>query len=124
MTKLYRIPEPDPETLAAAFESYRLAVEWERRVILKWEPRDAELRKLDEFHRTRVAWENEYYHAEEVRKFAQDMLLRTAGCFKQLYGMDKILYDSVVKRKDRNFVRVLKACEKTFKLFRERMETK
>jgi len=119
---LYKIPEPDSETLEAAFRAYRLAVEYERRVILKWEPRDVELRKLGEFNRTRIAWENEIYLAEEVRKFASDILLRTASCYGRLYGMDQVLYDALSKRKDRNLIRVLRAVEKAFVLFRERMK--
>ncbi len=76
--KPFVLPDLNSELLRMATLAYRSAVEHRVRLIKKWEPRDAELRKLDEFHRTRVAWENASYFADNVQELAGSVLMAAA----------------------------------------------
>ncbi|NIN64194.1 MAG: hypothetical protein GTO63_05745 [Anaerolineae bacterium] len=56
------------ERIEKAIKAYRLALKYREKVLKKWELRGDELRSLDEFHRTRVAWENDMWRSEELEK--------------------------------------------------------
>lgn len=66
------------ERIEKAVGAYQLAIEYRRRVLDKWQKRaDAgeNLRDIDEFHRTRVAWENDMWRSEKLIERAQEVLL-------------------------------------------------
>lgn len=91
--------------------AYEAAVTYQRWVLKKWEPRDAELRRKDEFNRTRIAWENDSYRAEMLRKLTGDLLLAVVRGTPQSYtAMVRYLgYAGLFANKDRHFVKAYKA---------------
>lgn len=108
--KMPSLPIPDAAVLAAAELAYRLAVLNGRRVDARWERRGAELRRLDEFHRTRVAWENAHVLAEWLCEEAGDLVLcvlRRAAPFQR----SPLRAECFRKRHDRDFVRALVALD-------------
>ena len=95
----------DPVFLALA--AYRAAVRHERAVEAQWAaPRGEELRRLDEFHRTRVAWENAATLAEWLREEAADTLLAVARGDRPL-GWTKDRLEYVTKSRNRSIRAVL-----------------
>ena len=66
------------EQTKKAIKAYQLAIKYREYIENKWIPRAVELRQLDSFHRTHVAWENDDYRAENLVKYAGRMLLCTA----------------------------------------------
>jgi len=111
MPKLYVIKEPRPKLVADAMEAYRLAVQYSRRVELKWETRGAELRKADEFSRVRCAWENSSFLAERVVARATDVLLAVIRADQILPGENPFDVQFFDKSKDRDFLRARKAID-------------
>ncbi|RLB39097.1 MAG: hypothetical protein DRH30_10440 [Deltaproteobacteria bacterium] len=91
-----------------AIYAYRLAVAYRERVLDKWIPRDEELRKLDSFHRTRVALESDCYRFERLCECASYVLLRV---LRDEPDVDINLYDINLFKKcrDRSFLRAVNA---------------
>ena len=74
----YKLPPLDETAFALALEAYRTAVQYERRVGLKWEPQMNEVRKANEFSGLHRRYENETYVAEKLREFARDTFYAAA----------------------------------------------
>ena len=68
----YKLPPLDETAFTLALEAYRDAVQYMRRVALKWHPRIKEVRKADEFSGLNRRYENETYCAEKLKEFASD----------------------------------------------------
>lgn len=119
MAKPYIVRKPDPELLALAIEAYRLAVQYRRRNILKWEPRDAELRAADEFSRVNCAWENSDYLGEQLVNLTKHSLLAIISADRELpKTLFKTDADAFKKFKNRDFVRALNAFQKVLDAFK------
>lgn len=104
--------EASVEVLDAIY-AYRLAFAYRERVLNKWIPRDEQLRKLDSFHRTWVAWENDCYRYERLCACASDALLHVVrGDTSSILPMDAKFF---AKCRDRFFLRALKALMKVTK---------
>lgn len=70
----YKLPPVDEKAFALALDAYRAAVQYARQIDLKWEPRMEEVRKSDEFSRLHCRWETENYIAEQLARFAGELL--------------------------------------------------
>lgn len=117
--KAYTVRKADPELLALAVEAYRLAVQYRRRNILKWDPRDEELRKADEFSRVRCAWENSDYMGERLEDITKHCLLAIISANRELPKLLlKFDADLFKKSKNRDFVRALNAFQKMLDNFK------
>jgi len=105
------------DAVGAALHAYRLACRYHDHIIGKWLPRDAELRKLDEMHRTRCAWENDLYRAEKLVDLAGRVLLAVArGDAAQDVFRDPWVEEHVFSKcKNRRFLRVLRAVDALMK---------
>lgn len=116
--KAYVLPAPDAELLACALEAYRLAMQYSRRMYLKWQPRSAELRRKDEFHPTRCAWENDDYRGDQIVKAARDAMLTIACGSKKLPGVDPMDIKMFNDCKNRDFVRAASALNTVYRIAR------
>lgn len=116
--KAYVLPEPDAELLATALKAYRLAMQYSRRMYLKWEPRSAELRRKDEFHPTRCAWETDGFRGDQILAAARAALLTVACGSKKLPGVDPADVKMFERCKNRDFVRAGSALNDVYKLAR------
>jgi len=67
------------EPVRLALTAYKLAWKYRRAILKQWAPRSEELRQLDEFHRTYVAWENADTRSEWLIEEAGYVLLRAAS---------------------------------------------
>ena len=105
-------PREHPDRVHAAIHAYRLSVEYRRRVIDKWQKRaDAgeSLRALDEFHRTRVAWENDMWRSEKLTERAKEVLLSAVRGDEP--HIDSFVNKWFAKCHDRFFLRALKTID-------------
>jgi hypothetical protein len=69
----------EPESVRLAISAYRLACKYRKRVQEQWEPRLPELRQLDAFHRSCVAYENADTRADWLCEETAHVLLSAVG---------------------------------------------
>jgi len=92
-----------------AIEAYRLAHEYRDYILEKWRPRQAELRELDEFHRTHVAWENDCYRFETLIDETGRALLSTINGSEQWVHPFHLKHFKTCR--NRKFLKVFKLLE-------------
>jgi hypothetical protein len=103
-------PREHDDRVHAAIHAYRLAVEYRRRVMIKWQKRaDAgeKLSAIDEFHRTRVSWENDMWRSEKLTERAKEVLLTSIRGDEPF--LDPYATKWFAKCRDRFFLRAQKA---------------
>jgi hypothetical protein len=104
-----RLPPLDTDLLTDAVAAYRAATEYRLHIEAKWAKRGAELRRLDEFHRTYVTWENDEHRAAKLYERAVEYMKAAARGATHVF-VDSFDDDHVFSRcKERQFRKVLDA---------------
>jgi len=88
---------------------YRLAKDYRRRMFKKWVPRYPELQHLDEFHRTRVAYEGDMFRAEELMKCVTELMTRVLNREAPFGGYLRQNAEWFDKCRNKHFLRVYSA---------------
>ena len=116
----FRLSPVDSRLASAAIAAYRLAVEYDVRVRERWASRGAELKRLDGWHRTRVAWENASFRAQRLKERAGDVLCWAVSHRTLVYSRDPFDVDRTFTSRDRDFVRALRALDEAEGLLERR----
>jgi len=101
------------EAAQLAITAYKLAWKYRRAVQKQWEPRLEEIRKLDEFHRTSVAWENAMTRSDWLCEEAGYVLLRAVSD-RQPLGVDRFKAEVFERCRNRLWLKAFDAYKIAF----------
>lgn len=113
------LPKPHPQLLESARRTYRLAIQYRHRVDEKWEPREKELDKADEFSRISIARENDNYRAERLVDYTRAIyLMATVGSWEWPDWLTHGNFGRFIEEsRNRDLLRARSAIEETRILF-------
>ena len=101
------------EAVQLALTAYKLAWKYRRAMQKQWAPRAEELRKLDAFHRTHVAWENADTRSEWLCEETGHVLLRAVS-ERQPIGVDSFKAATFERCRNRLWLKAFDAYKTAF----------
>ena len=105
--------DTDGTAVDLAIKAYRLACQYRKAIWKKWAPRREELRKLGEWNRSSIAFENDTYRSECLcEEAAQVLFCAVRG--SQPLGVDPLKVELFEKPKNRQWVKAFEAYKEAF----------